>query len=422
MRRNWPVQVSLALINILGIHLCILLAFWLRYGNRIPEFNFSSYRATYAPLTFLYVLSLVVQGAFQPRFRSYLEVFRHLFRGLVLGTLLSVAFLYVFRSRWSSFPTSVFVLFVPLAGFFLFVVNSSILRIAGRIRKSILIIGDEKAEVMLPVTSRIRKIYGDSVDALIHQPEVDEVILCKQLSDEKQFHLLVCLRLKLRVNVVFSPELYTELLSVKGLPSGDVELLSAFLGRRSETEEFFIRLLDIAVSLTLLLLFMPLMALIALLIKMTSQGPVFYKQVRAGKNGVPFVLYKFRTMIDNAEAKTGPIWARRDDDRITPIGRILRKCRLDEMPQLWNVLCGQMSLVGPRPERPHFLEEYPMLRGIRLAVRPGLTGLAQVRKDYDLKPHHKIRYDYLYIQRRSFLLNIYLLLMTIPVVFSGRGR
>ncbi|HOQ05472.1 MAG TPA: exopolysaccharide biosynthesis polyprenyl glycosylphosphotransferase [Anaerohalosphaeraceae bacterium] len=421
MRRNWPVQIGLAVVNILGIHVCILLAFWLRYGNSIPEFNFSSYRAAYAPLTFLYLLSLAVEGVFQPRFRSYMEVLRYLFKGILLGTLLSVAFLYVFRSRWASFPTSVFVLFVPLAGVILFVLNSGILRAAGCIRKSVLIIGDEKSEVLLPSTSRIRKIHCESVDALIHQPEVDEVILCRRISDEKQFNLLVCLLLKSRVNVVFSPELYTEMMSVSGLPAQDIELLSAFLGRRSETEEFLMRLLDIVGSSALLLLLFPLMVLIGLLVKATSPGPVFYKQIRAGKNGVPFVLYKFRTMVNNAEAETGPVWATRNDARVTPLGRFLRQGRLDELPQLWNVLQGQMSLVGPRPERPHFLEEYPVLRGIRLAVRPGLTGLAQIRRDYDLKPHHKIRYDYLYIQRRSFLLNLYLMLKTVPVILRGRG-
>ena len=126
-------------------------------------------------------------------------------------------------------------------------------------------------------------------------------------------------------------------------------------------------------------------------------------------------------MIKDAERKVGPVLAKQDDPRITKIGRVQRRTRMDELPQLFNVLRGQMSLIGPRPERPHFVKLHKTLQGLRLAVKPGLTGLAQIRNYYDLHPKHKIRYDFLYIQRRSFLLNIYILLRTIPVVFSKKG-
>jgi lipopolysaccharide/colanic/teichoic acid biosynthesis glycosyltransferase len=133
------------------------------------------------------------------------------------------------------------------------------------------------------------------------------------------------------------------------------------------------------------------------------------------------MLYKFRTMVHNAEKHTGPVWAARDDDRVTPIGKILRRTRLDELPQLFNVLKGDMSLVGPRPERPYFVKQHKVLQGVRLVVKPGITGLAQVRGQYDLKPEHKLKYDYLYIQKRSLFLNIYILLQTIPVILLKRG-
>jgi len=115
------------------------------------------------------------------------------------------------------------------------------------------------------------------------------------------------------------------------------------------------------------------------------------------------------------------VWAAKDDQRITPLGRILRRTRLDELPQLYNILRGDMSLVGPRPERPYFVQRHKALQGARLAVKPGLTGLAQVRSFYDLKPAHKVKYDYLYIQKRSLLLNVYILLRTIPVLFTKKG-
>ena len=181
------------------------------------------------------------------------------------------------------------------------------------------------------------------------------------------------------------------------------------------------RLLDVAGSVAILACAFPVMLGAAVLVKLTSRGPVLYRQERVGKNGRIFGLYKFRTMIDDAERHLGPVWASKDDDRITPLGRILRRTRLDELPQLYNILCGHMSLVGPRPERPFFVERHKALQGARLVVKPGLTGLAQIRSFYDLKPAHKVKYDYLYIQNRSLLLNLYILLQTIPVIFTKKG-
>jgi lipopolysaccharide/colanic/teichoic acid biosynthesis glycosyltransferase len=191
--------------------------------------------------------------------------------------------------------------------------------------------------------------------------------------------------------------------------------------QRSGGVELLIRLLDIVGSLTILILGLPVMLVTSLLIKLTSRGPILYKQERVGKHGTVFTLYKFRTMIDDAEKHIGPVWAVKNDDRITAVGRILRRMRLDELPQLCNILRGEMSLVGPRPERPYFVARHKALQGIRLSVKPGLTGLAQVRSAYDLKPSHKVKYDCLYIQRRSLLLNIYILMHTIPVLLARKG-
>jgi lipopolysaccharide/colanic/teichoic acid biosynthesis glycosyltransferase len=189
----------------------------------------------------------------------------------------------------------------------------------------------------------------------------------------------------------------------------------------SVSVELLIRLFDIAGSLAILFFATPVMVVAALFIRFTSRGPILYRQERVGKGGTVFTLYKFRTMIDGAEKHLGPVLASRYDKRVTAVGRILRRMRLDELPQLYNILRGDMSLVGPRPERPYFVARHRALQGIRLAVKPGLTGLAQVRSFYDLKPDHKARYDCLYIQHRSLLLNIYILLQTIPVLFARKG-
>jgi len=163
------------------------------------------------------------------------------------------------------------------------------------------------------------------------------------------------------------------------------------------------------------------MLIISILIKLTSRGAVIYKQVRVGKDGKMFILYKFRTMVEDAEKKSGFTPATSDDPRVTKVGKLLRRSRFDELPQLFNIFQGKMSLVGPRPENLYRVDKHKALQGIRLAVKPGLTGLAQVKSVYDLHPKHKVRYDYLYIQRRSLTLNIDIMLRTIPVVFLKKG-
>jgi lipopolysaccharide/colanic/teichoic acid biosynthesis glycosyltransferase len=191
---------------------------------------------------------------------------------------------------------------------------------------------------------------------------------------------------------------------------------------RVSDKEILIRMLDLWVTVVMIVVTAPAMALIAVLVKRSSPGPVIYRQPRVGKGGKPFTLLKFRTMVDHAEDQTGPVWARPDDPRITSVGGLLRRSRLDELPQLFNVLRGQMSLVGPRPERPFFVQRERCLQGLRLAVKPGLTGLAQIRGPYSLSPRRKARYDRLYIHRRSLSLNVLILLRTVRMVLTMRGQ
>ena len=189
----------------------------------------------------------------------------------------------------------------------------------------------------------------------------------------------------------------------------------------SRWREFSIRVFDVVASVVILSASWPAMLLAALVIRLTSPGPAIYRQQRVGRHHELFTLYKFRTMRNGAEQDSGPVWATPDDDRVTRTGRLLRRTRIDELPQLFNVLRGDMSLVGPRPERPHFVIRHKALQGVRLAVRPGITGLAQIRGRYDLRPERKPKYDVLYIQNRSVQLNLYVLLQTIPAVLSRKG-
>ena len=237
----------------------------------------------------------------------------------------------------------------------------------------------------------------------------------------------------------------------------------------ANTEEWAIRIANIVIAAVLLVLLSPLLLLIALAIKFTSPGPVLYRQTRVGLDrrvwgyidrrsgsdrrkrsrkgtldqsrsgrrrserrgvdvcGAPFVMYKFRTMHVAAEAETGAVWAAKCDPRVTPIGGILRRSRLDELPQLWNVLLGDMNIVGPRPERPAIVEHLRVKipeYALRQRTRPGITGLAQVNQPPDRcvdDVRVKVRYDLQYLRRRSLRLDLKILLKTPVVMFFRRN-
>ncbi len=188
------------------------------------------------------------------------------------------------------------------------------------------------------------------------------------------------------------------------------------------------RIIDISFSLISLIVLSPVLILTAILVKLDSRGPVYFKQKRVGKNGRIFAIYKFRSMVADAEKMTGPVWADKKDPRITRVGRIIRKLRVDEFPQLFNVLNGDMSLVGPRPERPYFVDrlkrEYPFYTR-RLRVQPGITGWAQVKGKYDTTIENvkeKLDYDLYYIENISLRLDFRIMLFTIYVMLRLKGQ
>ena len=185
----------------------------------------------------------------------------------------------------------------------------------------------------------------------------------------------------------------------------------------------FKRFLDFSCALAGLLVLVFPMLILSVIIYLDDPGPVIFSQERLGKNGRPFMMYKFRSMILDAEAD-GPQWAKERDQRCTRFGALLRKTRLDELPQLYNILIGDMSFVGPRPERAYFYEQFEKyIHGFhqRMLVTPGLTGLAQVNGGYDLKPEEKILLDIEYIENMSLKMDIVCLLKTFVLVFTHKG-
>ncbi len=220
---------------------------------------------------------------------------------------------------------------------------------------------------------------------------------------------------------------------VRAAMTGDLRLreiasipLVAVSGRRAGTAyRWAKRWLDIAFSLAALVIAAPIIGALAVLVMATSRGPAFFRQRRVGLHGNEFTIYKLRTMVVDAERQTGPTLADPYDARVTRLGRILRITRLDELPQFVNVLRGDMSVVGPRPERPQFTSRFmAQIPGYakRLAVRPGITGLAQVYGGYRTDVRTKLKYDWAYIYHQSLLLDLKILLKTVRVVLSCAGQ
>ena len=188
------------------------------------------------------------------------------------------------------------------------------------------------------------------------------------------------------------------------------------------------RIMDIIASSLALVLFAPVMLAVMIAVKLTSKGPVLFKQTRVGLKGKTFDMLKFRTMVTDAEAQTGPVWAKKNDPRVTPIGLFLRTAHLDELPQFINVLRGEMSVVGPRPERPIFVEEFRKLiphYDRRLCAKPGITGLAQIKRQYDetlADVKRKLKYNALYVQKMCPLLDVKVIALTVGTIVFRTGR
>ncbi len=269
--------------------------------------------------------------------------------------------------------------------------------------------------------------YGD-IERLVEELRIDRIIVA--LKDRRsKLPMAALLNCKLNGVTVEEGETFHERASgrvpVDQLKPSWLIFSDGFKSLRSR--KLMKRVFDIVLSSIGLVFAFPIMVITAIAIKIESPGPVIFKQVRVGERGRYFTIYKFRSMRQDAESKSGPVWAMTKDDRVTRIGAFIRKTRIDELPQLVNVLMGDMSFVGPRPERPYFVD---MLKkaipyyDIRTVVKPGITGWAQIKYSYGASVKDamkKLQYDLFYIKNMTPILDTLIILLTLKVIFTGRG-
>jgi len=355
-------------------------------------------------------------------------------------------------ARWVFFVTLIFLLFFLVCWRFMYAL---ILRKKLFTEKAILVGSGELAKKILEEITAKRDLSYDVTSVVTHDEKQAEKLKAREIPIHHGFedicdmaeahnagNLIVALDEKRKVfpyeqllackvrgiNIIDGESFYERIsgkLLVEKINPSWLIFSDGFV--KSKTAKFTKRLVGLLVSTSLLIALTPFCLLIAIAIKLDSRGPILFVQERVGENEKIFRLYKFRSMRVDAEKETGPVWAEEDDPRVTRVGKIIRKLRIDELPQLWNIFKGDMSFVGPRPERPFFVEQLKKkirYYGERSSVKPGVTGWAQVKYPYGATEEdalEKLKYDLYYIKNMSILIDLIVIFHTVKIMLLGRG-
>jgi len=419
------------LIDIAIIYGSIIFAFYiLGISEMLEDFekNFEAFKIVYPFIGILYLILMYAFGSYNIALKSFPDV---VYTAFLISISLMVGIMgicFFVRDIALAFPRSV-ILISSLLIFILITLKNSIYWVIIhrlQIAKKIIIIGNDSDKLKNIIINNYSKYYevigqySESDSDIFSKIKIsDEVFICSGLQ-LKLREMILPLCIKYNKEVCFVPEYFDlSIISSSLYKTGDVPTFRISNMELSPEDRVLKRSVDLLLGTIAMILSLPVVFLLMIFIKLDG-GPVFYIQERLTRGNKVFRIYKFRTMIPDAEKLSGPVLAEDKDPRITPIGRFMRFMRLDEMPQLINIIKGEMSLVGPRPERPFFSEQFereiPEYR-YRMKVKAGLTGLAQVEGKYNTSVEDKLRYDLIYINNYSLLKDFIIMLQTIKILF-----
>ena len=416
----------------------LILTLLIRYGTADYAESFSVHLEPFSIIFIVWLLVFYLSDLYSNKFFKFnLAAAQVFFIAIIINLVLSIVAFYAFESFFQLTPKTNLLIFGIIFGIFdcLWRLFLSRLFISSGWRKQILIIGNSPSIAAVaeylknnPQTGYHLNLwfkenfneekFSGLVDSIIKN-KIDLVIADTHIKKDSTSAKLIYKLLPLEIQIMDFADFYESIFQKVPLEELEESWFIESIATSRRFYDAFKRTIDAILAVILIIIFLPIIFLAALLIKTTSAGPAIYKQKRIGKNNKPFILYKFRTM---KNSQKGPLWTDKNDERLTPIGRILRYTHLDELPQLLNILKGDISFIGPRPERSELVELYQKLPfyEIRHIIKPGLTGWAQV----NYKPsasleeaYEKFQYDIYYIKNRSLILDFLILLKTIRYLF-----
>lgn len=438
-RKEWNnlLRIIAVIIGSIVSLLTILVSFYLKFLGDVPQRNFSAFEASFIWIMIGFIVINFLFGTYVFYNKTYLDLFYFTMLSQIVLSFFMMALTYA--GAWLTFPRSVILVNFFVGTFLLYLYNCFVYWLYHKLsgKKSVLIVGENEQALDAAINfdrmsnRRHEVTHVVLTDYYYHvrklADEVDIVYLTGMIEESERlkiYSFLMRNNKKLFLSTTFSnlmmvnPNIMSfEDESILEVSSFAIPLEQAFLKRT----------IDIVVSLSMLIITAPVLLITALLIKWDSQGPILYKQERVTKNQKVFNMLKFRSMTQSAEARSGPVLASSNDNRITRVGKFIRPSRIDELPQLINVLKGDMSLVGPRPERPFFVNQFTSQNSyysLRHHVRAGITGYAQVYGKYSTDFNSKLNFDLLYIKNYSLAFDFKLLFQTLKILFdkvSARG-
>ncbi|OJF94716.1 sugar transferase [Alkalibacterium sp. 20] len=424
-------KIIIGIVDIFLYHISFVLSFLIRYEFNIPARNYFAYTSARIYIFIAFILLNILFGIYilynkQKMDFIYLTVITQFLMALLIMAM-------TFFGRWFTFPRTIIFISFAVSSVILILWRIIVFKLYEKIdgTKKVMVVGSQKSCLKAARNFESSKnkrhlitkmVTGNYYENIVNNMNAVDIVYIAERIEEREkikiYDLLIRNKKKLFLNTSFENLV---LVNPNIMSIEDESIIEASDFSISPEDDIIKRLIDMLASLAILVITSPIILITAVLVKATSPGPVFYKQIRITKDQREFGILKFRTMSATAEQESGPVLASANDARVTAVGKYLRSLRIDELPQLFNVLVGEMSLVGPRPERPFFVEQFKKENHdyyLRHNVRAGITGYAQVYGKYATDFNSKLNFDLVYIKKFSFVLDLKIMLQTIKTLFD----